>query len=267
VVSTGAQRRDRLGFSTRRLRHLQFQPHPGRHLITIRKILITSIRLFATAWLLWALATRVDFGRATEIMGQASLPLLATTLVALLAANLFVSLRWHLILSAEVPSPGVGTLLKIIFVGLFFTSAAYWCWRRRRSRLALPQARHRIRGGDKEYSPRPRLRVSGAGRHLRSESAEPITDPPRSAAAEQRCGLCSVAGCSGCRCFCFLIACRWRCCVFGWLRPSPSCHGKAGACLRIPGDAAPYSACPLLRSGSLSSPSSWSQIVSAAGFR
>ena len=53
-------------------------------------------------------------------MGQASLPLLATTLVALLAANFFVSLRWHLILSAEVPSPGAGTLLKIVFVGLFF---------------------------------------------------------------------------------------------------------------------------------------------------
>src|SRR6516164_8726492 len=31
VVSTGAQRRDRLGFSTRRLRHLQFQPNPRRH--------------------------------------------------------------------------------------------------------------------------------------------------------------------------------------------------------------------------------------------
>jgi len=31
VVSTGAQRRDLLGFSTRRLRHLQFQPHSGRH--------------------------------------------------------------------------------------------------------------------------------------------------------------------------------------------------------------------------------------------
>ena len=31
MVSTGAQRRDRLGFSTRRLRHLQFQPHSGRH--------------------------------------------------------------------------------------------------------------------------------------------------------------------------------------------------------------------------------------------
>ncbi len=66
------------------------------------------------------MATRVDFGRAAEIIGQASLPLLATTLVALLAANFFVSLRWHLILSAEVPSPGAGTLLKIVFVGLFF---------------------------------------------------------------------------------------------------------------------------------------------------
>jgi hypothetical protein len=31
VVSTGAQRRHRLGFSTRRLRHLQFQPHSGRN--------------------------------------------------------------------------------------------------------------------------------------------------------------------------------------------------------------------------------------------
>src|ERR1700739_1994039 len=27
------QRQDRLGFSTRRLRHLQFQPNPGRHLL------------------------------------------------------------------------------------------------------------------------------------------------------------------------------------------------------------------------------------------
>lgn len=53
-------------------------------------------------------------------MGRASLPLLAITLVTLLAANLFVSLRWHVILSAQVPSPGVGRLLKITFVGLFF---------------------------------------------------------------------------------------------------------------------------------------------------
>ena len=34
--------------------------------------------------------------------------------------HLFVSLRWHVILSAEVPSPGVSRLLKITFVGLFF---------------------------------------------------------------------------------------------------------------------------------------------------
>src|SRR6516165_4476041 len=31
VVSTGARAPDRLGFSTRRLRHLQFQPNSGRH--------------------------------------------------------------------------------------------------------------------------------------------------------------------------------------------------------------------------------------------
>ena len=31
VVSTGAPTPDRLGFSTRRLRHRQFQPNPGRH--------------------------------------------------------------------------------------------------------------------------------------------------------------------------------------------------------------------------------------------
>lgn len=53
-------------------------------------------------------------------MGHASLPLLAMTLTALLAANLAVALRWHLILSAAAPSPGLPTLLKLVFVGLFF---------------------------------------------------------------------------------------------------------------------------------------------------
>jgi uncharacterized membrane protein YbhN (UPF0104 family) len=88
--------------------------------ITIRKILITSIRFFATAGLLWGLATRVDLSRAAQIMSQAAPQFLATTLVVLLTANLAVALRWHLILSAQVPSPGVGTLLKIVLVGLFF---------------------------------------------------------------------------------------------------------------------------------------------------
>jgi uncharacterized membrane protein YbhN (UPF0104 family) len=66
------------------------------------------------------LAARFDLGRAADLMGHASLPLLAMTLTALLAANLAVALRWHLILSAAAPSPGLPTLLKLVFVGLFF---------------------------------------------------------------------------------------------------------------------------------------------------
>jgi uncharacterized membrane protein YbhN (UPF0104 family) len=85
-------------------------------------------------------------------MGQASLPLLAITLVTLLAANLFVSLRWHVILSAEVPSPGVGRLLKITFVGLFFNQAlptgiggdAVRAWRCRKLGIGLGAAMRSI---------------------------------------------------------------------------------------------------------------------------
>jgi hypothetical protein len=40
VVSTGAPTPDRLGFSTRRLRHLQFQPNPGRRRQTSEKWVI-----------------------------------------------------------------------------------------------------------------------------------------------------------------------------------------------------------------------------------
>jgi glycosyltransferase 2 family protein len=74
----------------------------------------------ATAGLLWALATRIDLGRAAQIMAQATLPLLAGALVALLATSAVVALRWHLILSAEVPSPGPVSLVKIVLVGMFF---------------------------------------------------------------------------------------------------------------------------------------------------
>jgi uncharacterized membrane protein YbhN (UPF0104 family) len=66
------------------------------------------------------LASRTDLSRAAQLIGQVALPLLATTLVALLMANLVVALRWHLILSAEAPSPGPAVLLKIVLVGLFF---------------------------------------------------------------------------------------------------------------------------------------------------
>ena len=89
-------------------------------MITIRKLLITSLRLFATTGLLWALAARVDLSGAAKIMGQAYPPLLAATLLALLSANVIVALRWHVVLSAEARSPGPGTLLKIVLVGLFF---------------------------------------------------------------------------------------------------------------------------------------------------
>jgi uncharacterized membrane protein YbhN (UPF0104 family) len=44
----------------------------------------------------------------------------SSALVVLLTASLAVVLRWHIILSAEAPSPGAGALLKIVWVGLFF---------------------------------------------------------------------------------------------------------------------------------------------------
>jgi uncharacterized membrane protein YbhN (UPF0104 family) len=85
-----------------------------------RKILSTSIRLLVTAGLVAILAARFDLGRSADLMVHASLPLMAAALSALLAANLIVALRWHLILSAAAPSPGPATLLKLVFVGLFF---------------------------------------------------------------------------------------------------------------------------------------------------
>ena len=88
--------------------------------VVIRKVLMTSLRLFVTGALLWALAARFDLARAAELMSRASPSLIAATLIVLFAANLIVGLRWHLILSAATPSPGVATLIKIVLVGLFF---------------------------------------------------------------------------------------------------------------------------------------------------
>jgi uncharacterized protein (TIRG00374 family) len=67
-----------------------------------------------------ALATRFDLGRAAELIGRADPPLVAATLLVMFMANLVVAWRWQLILSAETASPGFITLLKIVFVGLFF---------------------------------------------------------------------------------------------------------------------------------------------------
>src|SRR5215472_1255318 len=48
VSPPALKRRDYLGFSTRRLRHLQFQPHPGRHLSSTSSLvtLIVPATLF-----------------------------------------------------------------------------------------------------------------------------------------------------------------------------------------------------------------------------
>jgi glycosyltransferase 2 family protein len=81
-------------------------------------------------------------------MTHASLPLLAAALAALLAANVVVALRWQLILSAETPSPGVGALMKIVFVGLFFNQVlptgvggdAVRAWRCRKLGIGLGAA-------------------------------------------------------------------------------------------------------------------------------
>lgn len=82
--------------------------------------MITGVRLLATAGLLWLLATRIDLSRAVQIMVQAAPALLAAAVLVLLATSAVVALRWHVILSAEVPSPGPGTLLRIVLVGMFF---------------------------------------------------------------------------------------------------------------------------------------------------
>ena len=121
---------------------------PGNQVSTIRKILVTGIRLVATAGLLWALAARIDVSRALGIIGHAPLPLLAATLAALLAGAPVVALRWHIILSAEAPSPGIGALLKIVLVGMFFNQVlptgvggdAVRAWRCRKLGIGLGAA-------------------------------------------------------------------------------------------------------------------------------
>jgi glycosyltransferase 2 family protein len=86
----------------------------------IRKVLTTSLRLVVTAGLVWALAARFDMDRAAHLIFQASPSLLLATVAVLFTANLIVGVRWHLILSAAVPSPGLATLLKVVLVGVFF---------------------------------------------------------------------------------------------------------------------------------------------------
>jgi uncharacterized membrane protein YbhN (UPF0104 family) len=95
-----------------------------------------------------ALAMRFDLGQAAELISHANLPLIAATLLVFLIANFVVGWRWQFILSAEAPSPGSATLLKIVFVGLFFNQVlptgvggdAVRAWRCSRVGIALGAA-------------------------------------------------------------------------------------------------------------------------------
>jgi len=115
---------------------------------TIIRILAISVRLLVTVALLWVLVTRVDLGWAVEIIGHASVPLVGAMLGAVLLANLVIAFRWHLILAAETKSPGPSTLLKIVFVGVFFNQVlptgvggdAVRAWRCSRVGIALGAA-------------------------------------------------------------------------------------------------------------------------------
>jgi uncharacterized membrane protein YbhN (UPF0104 family) len=101
-----------------------------------------------TAGLILALATRFDLGQAAELISHANLPLIAATTLVFLIANFVVGWRWQFILSAEAPSPGSATLLKIVFVGLFFNQVlptgvggdAVRAWRCSRVGIALGAA-------------------------------------------------------------------------------------------------------------------------------
>jgi uncharacterized protein (TIRG00374 family) len=91
---------------------------------------------------------RFDLGQAAELISHANLPLIAATILVFLIANFVVGWRWQLILSAEAPSPGLTTLLKIVFVGLFFNQVlptgiggdAVRAWRCSRVGIALGAA-------------------------------------------------------------------------------------------------------------------------------
>src|SRR6516225_4225599 len=82
VVSTGAQRRDRLGFSTRRLRHLQFQPHPGRH--------PRQSRAFVSA------------GVTAALLASASIAVFGTGVWAAFPRQLFVQTRITLFVDPDI---------------------------------------------------------------------------------------------------------------------------------------------------------------------
>src|SRR3954453_7637797 len=86
----------------------------------VRRLSLIVLRLLVTVSLFWFLASRFDFENATEIVSRVSLLLLAAALAAQVASVLVNAVRWQVILAAEGPSPKLGSLTKLLFVGLFF---------------------------------------------------------------------------------------------------------------------------------------------------
>ncbi len=84
------------------------------------RLLFIVLRLLVTIGLFWLLASRFDFRHATEIATHVSLLLLAAALAALVASILVNAVRWQVILAAEGPPPKLGSLTKLLFVGVFF---------------------------------------------------------------------------------------------------------------------------------------------------
>src|SRR3954447_21567496 len=88
--------------------------------VHVRRLSLVVLRLLVTIGLLWFLASRFDFEHAIEIVSRVSLLLLAAALAALVASVLVNAVRWQVVLAAEGPSPKLGSLTKLMFIGLFF---------------------------------------------------------------------------------------------------------------------------------------------------
>jgi glycosyltransferase 2 family protein len=86
----------------------------------VRRLSFIILRLLVTIGLLWFLASQFDFRHATEIASHVSLLLLIAALAALVASVLVNAVRWQVILAGEGPAPGLGSLTKLLLVGLFF---------------------------------------------------------------------------------------------------------------------------------------------------
>lgn len=83
------------------------------------RLLLSGGRFAVTAGLLAVLAARVDLRQLGQVAAQGSPGAFLGAVAALAAATPFNALRWHAILETD-RSPGRVTLLKILWLGLFF---------------------------------------------------------------------------------------------------------------------------------------------------